>query len=59
MYAIYIYTTPVLSTCPLHTNSAGVGKRGDYLLVHGDVPRQHSFGTTLRIIGTVPADPRQ
>ena len=37
----------------------GVGKRGEYLLVHGDVPRQHSFGTTLRIIGTVPADPRQ
>ena len=26
----------------------GVGKRGEYKLVHGDLPRQHSFGTTLR-----------
>ena len=26
----------------------GVGKRGAYELVHGDLPRQHPFGTTLR-----------
>ena len=37
----------------------GVGKRGEYLLVHGDLPRQHPFGTTLRFIGPVPADSRQ
>ena len=37
----------------------GVGKRGEYLLVHGDLPRQHSFGTTLRFTGSVPADSRQ
>ena len=37
----------------------GVGKRGAYLLVHGDLPRQHSFGTTLRFTGPVPADPWQ
>ena len=24
----------------------GVGKRGAYELVHGDLPRQHPFGTT-------------
>ena len=52
---------PVLSTCPLHTNNSivGVGKRGAYLLVHGDLPRQHSFGTTLGFTGPVPADSRQ
>ena len=37
----------------------GVGKRGAYLLVHDDLPRQHSFGTTLRFTGPVPADSRQ
>ena len=37
----------------------GVGKRGTYLEVHGDLPRQHSFGTTLRFTGPVPADSRQ
>ena len=37
----------------------GVGKRGEYYLVHGDMPRQHSFGTTLRFTGPVPADSRQ
>ena len=37
----------------------GVGKRGGYYLVHGDLPRQHSFGTTLRFTGPVPADSRQ
>ena len=34
----------------------GVGKRGAYQLVHGDLPRKHSFGTTLRFTGPVPAD---
>ena len=37
----------------------GVGKRGEYSLVHGDLPRQHSFGTTLRFTGPVLADSRQ
>ena len=36
----------------------GVGKRGEYQLVQGDMPRQHSFGTTLRFTGPVPADSR-
>ena len=36
-----------------------VGKRGTYQLVHGDLPRQHSFGTALRFAGPVPADSRQ
>ena len=37
----------------------GVGKRSAYLLVHGDLPRQHPFGTTLRFTGPVPAASRQ
>ena len=37
----------------------GVGKRGVYYLVHGDLPRQRSFGTTLRFTGPVPAESRQ
>ena len=37
----------------------GVGKRGAYESVHGDLPRQHPFGTTLRFTGPVPADSRQ
>ena len=37
----------------------GVGKRGAYQLVHGDLPRQHSFGATSRFTGPVPADSRQ
>ena len=37
----------------------GAGKRGAYYLVHGDLPRQYSFGTTLRFTGPVPADSRQ
>ena len=37
----------------------GVGKIGAYHLVHGDLPRQRSFGTTLRFTGPVPADSGQ
>ena len=37
----------------------GVRKRSAYELVHGDLPRQHSFVTTLRFSGPVPADSRQ
>ena len=37
----------------------GVGKRGAYDLVYGDLPRQHPFGTTLRFTGSVPTDSRQ
>ena len=53
--------SPVLSKRYSHfIPVVGVGKRGKYLLVHGDLPRrQHSFGTTLRFTGPVPADSRQ
>ena len=34
----------------------GVGKRGAYQLFHSNLPRQHSFGTTLRFTGPVSAD---
>ena len=37
----------------------GVEKRGAYKLVQGDLPRQHSFRTTSRFTGPVPADSRQ
>ena len=37
----------------------GVGKRVEYYLVHDDLPRQPSFGTTLRFTGPVPAYSRQ
>ena len=43
----YICGSPMLSTCPLYTNS-GCGKE-----------RRHSFGTTLRLTDPVPADSRQ
>ena len=36
----------------------GVGKRGAYSLVHGDLPSQHSFGTTLRFTGPVRGSER-
>ena len=36
-----------------------MGKRGVYYLVHGDLPRQHPFGTTLRFTGPVQAASRQ
>ena len=36
----------------------GVGKRGEYKSVHGDLPMQHPFGTTLRLTGPVSADSR-
>ena len=43
-----------------YTFKMGVGKRGAYYLAHGDLPRQHPFGTTLRFTGpVVPADSRQ
>ena len=59
----------LLSSCP-HRNRryfqhahfipiVGVGKRGEYQLVHGDLLRQHSFGTTLRFTGPVLVDSRQ
>ena len=39
--------------------SVGVGKRRACLLVHADLPRQYSFGTTLRFTDPVPAESRQ
>ena len=51
--------SPVLSICPLHTNS-GCGKERRILIgFHGDLPRQHTFGTTLKFTSPVPADSRQ
>ena len=51
---------PALSTCYNHfIPIVGVGNRGAYKLAHGDLPRQHSFGTTLRFTGPVPTDYRQ
>ena len=43
-------TAPVLSTCPLHTNS-GCGKERRILLglYHVNFPRQHPFGTILEV----------
>ena len=52
----------VLSTCYNHFIPiliVDVGNRGAYKLVHGDLPRQHSFGTTLRFTGPVQAYSRQ
>ena len=37
----------------------GVGKRGTYQLVHGNLPRQHPSETTLRFTGPEPANSRQ
>ena len=54
----HVIQPPVLSTWPLHTNRGG-GKERRILMVHGDLPRQHSFGATLRFTGPVPADSRQ
>ena len=45
-YFQYAYSIPTV----------GVGKRGEYELVHSDLPRQQSFGITLRFTGPVPAD---
>ena len=45
-----------------HTHSIpimGVEKGGADQMVHGDLPRQHSFGTTLRFTAPVPGDCRQ
>ena len=44
---------------PNSPTTVGVEKRGAYKLVHGDLPRQPSFETTLRFTGPVPADSRQ
>ena len=39
--------------CHTHPHRTSIG------VVHGDLQRQHPFGTTSRTIGPVPADPRQ
>ena len=31
-------------------------ERGGFLLVHGDLPRRHPFGTTFRFTDPMPAD---
>ena len=54
----YIYIHTNIHTY-IHTYIVGVEKRGEHYLVHGDLPRQHPFGTTLRFTGPVPADSRQ
>ena len=37
----------------------GVENEGIYYVVHGDLPKQHSFETTLRLTGPKPADAGQ
>ena len=63
-----VETSPLIfmfrTCCPYFQHAhfipiVGVEKLGAYELVHGDLPRQHSFGTTFRFIGPVPADSRQ
>ena len=58
MAVMYIHTTRYFQHAHF-IPIVGVGKRGAYLLFHGDLPRQHPFGTTLRFTGSVPADSRQ
>ena len=41
--------------CLGYTNS-GCGKEMWILMIHGDLPRQHPFVTTLRSTSPVPAD---
>ena len=54
------YITPVLSVQHAHfIPIVGVGKRGAYHLVHGDLLRKHSFESTLRFTDPVPADSRE
>ena len=60
----YIHTYIHTSICRYFQHAhfiptVGVGKRGVYSVVCGDLPRQHSFGTNLRFTGPVPADSRQ
>ena len=62
---------PPTTTCDTaitdrNEETKGPGYIGPYVpqpserqLVHGDLPRQHPFGTTLRFTGPVPADSRQ
>ena len=70
MYTTLHYNVCTLLYTPLHYTCwyfqhahfipiVGVGKRGAYSLVHGDLPRQHSFGTILRTTCPVTADSRQ
>ena len=40
-----LFTLPIVSTYSLHTNKWVWEKRGAYYLVHGDLQRQHPFGT--------------
>ena len=40
--------SPIFSTCPC-IPMMGMGKSGTYYLVHGDLPRQHSFRTTFEV----------
>ena len=50
---------PLLVAGTLNIPIVGVGKRGAYELLHGDLSRQHSLRTTLRFASPVPADSRQ
>ena len=48
-----------ISLCENSINSINQSQLSEYQLVHGDLPRQHSFVTTMRFTGPVPADSRQ
>ena len=45
--------------CPCMVINVSVQRERRILIGHGDLPRQHPFGTTLRFTGPVPADSRQ
>ena len=50
---------PVLSGYAHFIPTVGVGRKGAFELVRGDLPRQHSFGFTLTFTGPVSSYSRQ
>ena len=57
---IIIITATCISMGSSNFISAAVHHtKGACFFVYGDLPRQHSFGTTLRFTGPVPANSRQ
>ena len=54
----HVFTIPTKHPSCGTFSIVGVGKKGACYLVNGDLPRQHSFRTSLRFTGPVPADSR-
>ena len=57
--AFILCTLTTLIAMQGHQTSKTKQKQCTRKKVHDDQPRQHSFGTTLRFTGPVPADSRQ